>query len=1009
LSIEDGLAGRVVNIGLQDSRGFIWLATNYGLNRYDGQELVLYTKEKNGLQDNSLRAMAEDDKGRLWLFYGIPGREDGLSGKVDLIDIYTWAIAPPDETLIDRLLLDQNLSYATAGPAGQLILFYANGTVITYFAKNDHLVTAEIPPGMIQRVVPVETGVWASTGEGVLAFIANDGQASHCETPGIDYPYLVSANGKGEVFLFAQRDTPLRIIPASVSIFRCNLKGECFKTDRTLDTSGRLFAWPPSIDHFACNASTKQCWLTVKNEGVFMYPANGRPQVIVGKADLEHYPGINIDSRIFFSQSHTWISTSNGVFSITAQPNRFTHYLKPQTERSNQVRGIAEDGKGNLIVADIQGLHEVSITDGSKQPLPEDLTGPDYAFAILREKNTLWVSTTHLRAYDSIHRKVTIYGYAVPSLQPEIWDLFRNKGGRLWLATGSGLAWLDESREKIVRPEEKGFKNYTDHPVYHFCETRNGEVWLAATSGIYRFDEARGMIDHHGETETGDRYLPLLQACWIHEDAEGVFWMATRGHGLVKWDRNEKAYRQFTVSDGLSSNVVYTILEDDHGNLWIGSDYGLMKFNKAAHHIRTYTMADGLTDNEFNRTSAYKAADGRMYFGTMRGVNAFYPEDLLDGNKVFDAPLQVTEFRQFIGTDGRLRESTNSLALKHKIVLRPGDRFFTIKVQLLDYSTGKHRYAYRLEGLDQAWHYIEEPPIRVSDLPYGDYRLQIKGQDATGHWSASVVDIPVGVLKPFYLESGFLLLCLIFLSGSIYGGYRWRVSRLEAEKMKLEKVVAERTTDLQQSLREKEVLLKEIHHRLKNNLQMISSLLDLQSNELTDDASNQAFREGQSRVRSIALVHQHLYQQKELTGLEIRGFTKDLFEQLRSMLMKKGQVVEMAFTGGPKVFDIDTAIPLGLMLNEMITNSFKHAFDPARPAMLRLELQDLGQGAYELHYWDGGPGFPPELELRKVRSLGLRLIYTLSRQLGGRASINNENGSLFSIRFMDTATRKAVI
>lgn len=220
------------------------------------------------------------------------------------------------------------------------------------------------------------------------------------------------------------------------------------------------------------------------------------------------------------------------------------------------------------------------------------------------------------------------------------------------------------------------------------------------------------------------------------------------------------------------------------------------------------------------------------------------------------------------------------------------------------------------------------------------------------------------------------------------------------------KIIAAQNEQLEASLSEREVLLKEIHHRVKNNLQVISSLLDLQSNRMTDEASQSAFLEGQSRVKSIALIHQQLYQNEELTGVEFVAFTEALFKQVRSAMMEKGQKVELSLSAEPTSFDIDTAVPLGLILNEMLTNSFKHAFKVNEASTITIELHDMGLGKYEIRYADGGLGIPKDIDMKKVRSLGLRLIYRLTRQLGGSVETNTADGNLFAIQFLDTEARK---
>ncbi|MBL4586971.1 MAG: hypothetical protein JKX84_07955 [Flavobacteriales bacterium] len=233
----------------------------------------------------------------------------------------------------------------------------------------------------------------------------------------------------------------------------------------------------------------------------------------------------------------------------------------------------------------------------------------------------------------------------------------------------------------------------------------------------------------------------------------------------------------------------------------------------------------------------------------------------------------------------------------------------------------------------------------------------------------------------------------------------FRLYRTNAKDKKLILVQKER---LEKVLQEKETLLKEIHHRVKNNLQVISSLLELQSNRLSDEVSQNAFQEGQNRVKSIALIHQQLYQGDDLSAVEFTDFTKLLFKQIRAVMVKKGIQVELKLNTDKTTFDIDTAVPLGLILNEMFTNSFKYVFNKNLSGQVIIELKNLGKGRYRLCYSDGGPGLPPDIDIKKVRTLGLRLIYRLTKQLGGSVATNTEDGNLFIIKFLDAEARKEI-
>ena len=152
-----------------------------------------------------------------------------------------------------------------------------------------------------------------------------------------------------------------------------------------------------------------------------------------------------------------------------------------------------------------------------------------------------------------------------------------------------------------------------------------------------------------------------------------------------------------------------------------------------------------------------------MFFGGLNGVNAFYPKDFRGDSSEFNMPLQVVSFNQFIGSQDKLVDKTNELMRQNTITLNPADKFFTLEFQLLDFEEERHRYAYMIEGIDKEWNYVNENSIRFSGLPYGNFKLRIKGQNSEGAWSKNELAIPLSVLKPFYRTGWFYFVAVVCL------------------------------------------------------------------------------------------------------------------------------------------------------------------------------------------------------------------------------------------------------
>jgi PAS domain S-box-containing protein len=201
------------------------------------------------------------------------------------------------------------------------------------------------------------------------------------------------------------------------------------------------------------------------------------------------------------------------------------------------------------------------------------------------------------------------------------------------------------------------------------------------------------------------------------------------------------------------------------------------------------------------------------------------------------------------------------------------------------------------------------------------------------------------------------------------------------------------------SLREKEVLLKEVHHRVKNNMQIVSSLLELQSDVIDDAALLAQFRDSQDRIRSMALVHETLYQSQDLARLDLARYIHTLSAQLVQSYNIDPQRITVRIQVEPVVLDIDQAIPWGLILNELLSNAFKHAFPQSYAGEVHVELHaDTAQQA-TLVVRDNGVGFPDDLDFRHTESLGLQLISMLTEQLQGTVALERAGGTTFTLTF----------
>jgi len=226
--------------------------------------------------------------------------------------------------------------------------------------------------------------------------------------------------------------------------------------------------------------------------------------------------------------------------------------------------------------------------------------------------------------------------------------------------------------------------------------------------------------------------------------------------------------------------------------------------------------------------------------------------------------------------------------------------------------------------------------------------------------------------------------------------------KLNRELVQKNELIESQKGDLSEALEDKNVLLREIHHRVKNNLQIISSLLNLQSKKISDQSVLHSINEGRNRVQAMSLIHQNLYQTEHLTSLDMQNYFEQLMSNLSKSLEIPDKSIDCQINARDVELDIDTAIPIGLIVNELVSNAYEHAFVDQEYGLITIGLfSDLGD-TYTLEVSDNGVGIPEGFDFRKSQSLGLRLVYTLGvRQLKGDLTFDSEDKNRIRLRFQN--------
>lgn len=1014
LSIEDGLASHEVFCGTQDKAGFMWFGTRNGLNRYDGKNSLLFTRQRNSLQDNKVVQLAKDDADNLFIEYGSTGFQLTTNGKVDVMNAVTQEVKTLTAAFPKMPFKEQDVYWISNDGTNEInVLTSYPFRLWKYDSKKGFTLRYEITDWSKQDIDYRSSGPLCMFGKG-KALLKISNQATQ---------YLIA---KEKVIAFAQQDV-LRSLPIGFTsqndlLITYNTKdqSDAFTVVAVTGEGKMNFDVDPQKYNIraikgrywyqvASSANNSSSMFYISTDALYLWNENAFLKVL-SKSELKAFENLFLYQLFPDNAGKLWLCTSLGVLQLKIEKNRFEQYftIKQQNVQPNsQARGIYADEKGNVL-ANIW-THTFMQQNGKTQYTTDD----EIKYALIKHHSALYCGGYNLFSYDEEKNK--LFKYTAGQLS-EIWSMFSLNDSLLLLGRTNGFSLFNSNTNTFDSLAFAG-KNIKEAKfVYRFFRDNNDTLWSVAENGLYKISMVNGqssIVNHRPIVESQSPFINRLSLLDAYVEENGTYWLATNGEGLYRWNKRNNIFQQFNITAGFPSDVLYRIEPDEYGNLWISSDYGLIRFNKKTFAVNTYTIDDGLSHNEFNRTSSFRAEDGRLFFGGIDGINAFQPKDFITDTNALNVPLRVIAFNQFIGSQNELVNKTADLLNASQITLAPNDQFFTLEFQLLDFSKDEtHHYAYKIEGVDNGWNYINENSIRISGLPYGNFKLHVKAQTHEGAWSKDELSIPLIVLKPFYFQWWFIALVAFLFVMAVYLVIRFRTKQLAADKNKLEKTVSERTAQLKRSLTEqaellaeKDVLMKEIHHRVKNNLQIISGLLELQGKALNDEGAKDALREGRNRVRSIALIHQNLYQFENLSTIELSRFVKDLCRQVESVFKKQKEVVINIEV--PSLYlDIDSAVPLGLIMNELLSNSFKYAFNDKPEGEITLEIRSEADGKYQLLYSDNGSGLPANFDFTKASTLGIQLINDLSRQIGGKVKYENKNGAAFTINFTNRNTRK---
>ncbi|MDH3267442.1 MAG: histidine kinase [Ignavibacteria bacterium] len=1026
----DGLSQSTIFAMLQDQEGYLWLGTIDGLNRYDGYEFRVYANDPSditSISDNFISALYEDSEGFIWVgtvngYFNRFNRKTEVfkryfvnnffsTTKIPDINFYEYPLAfSRNQINTITSITEDNDGFLWIGTWGNGIIKFDRKKEIGKHIYNDENNSTSLSSNRILDIISDTNGeIWIATfGSGLNKLLRDkSGGNNKIESQTASFlrytlnnndPYSISDNKI--ISLFEDKDRNIwigtfyggvnkldsinkKLHPGNAKFINYNQKNSGLSNNTVMAIQQNLdgYLWVGTfgggIDRF-----------NISNESFINFNKISSPQNV--------FPDVEILSLFVDRSGILWAGShlGEGVTKIQNFKLKFDIINSQSTGNlklnDDVVWSLFEDSNGNLWVGTYRGGINVLNFKTKQRQIYKKSGDKIYGISdnhirsIAEDKfGNIWVGT-YSGGLNRINRskgKIDLYknepGNSHSLSANQVLDIYVESENTIWVATfGGGLNRLSFSDNSSEVPEFKTYRynpsdpaSLSDDRAYTILKDKNN-FWVGTYGGsLNRFDEKTGKFNllfpgsQYSQALLSDKILSLS------ESKDNKLWIGTSGGGLNKLDISANSVQNFSLAQGLSSSVVYGILEDNKSNLWLSTDDGIFLFDTATERFTQFGIEDGVQSLEFSGGAYFKDSDGMMYFGGINGFNYFHP-DSITINKYLPA-IVISDIKVM---DVRIKGEPSELILSYD------QNFVSIEFSALDFSIPKqNKYSYILKGFQESW-ISTDGSNRIAtytNLPSGEFTFLVKGTNEDGIWNENPASIKIIINPPFWQTSWFVTLVVLTVAFFIYFFGTIRVkSQLEIEKLKL-KIASDLHDNIGSGLTEISIL-SEVAERseghssmiVKNDLQKISET----ARQLVDSMSD-----------IVWVVNP---QRDSLHDLIVK--LKDSYNEFFSSIGISFQVNNIEKSDDIKL-PMEYKQNLLLMFKEAINNAIKHS------GCKKLVLEAFYKNdIIEIILKDDGSGF----DLNKVKfGNGIKNMENRANKIKGKLSWKTESGKGTTVKF----------